>query len=56
MANTPPVERNNDPSHPAPIPMQRPASRAKMHRQHKRPRAPFLPKDHILTKHRLKPE
>ncbi len=52
----PPVPRNNDPSHPAPIPMSRPVRQPKMHRHGHKTRAPFMGKDHETTKHRLRPK
>lgn len=50
-----PTVRSNDPSHPAPIPQQRPVRQIKQHRPHRHTRAPFLPHGHVPAKHGLKP-
>jgi hypothetical protein len=50
----PPMAATAVGSHPPPIPMRNAPKRDKTHRQHVKRRAPFLPKDHVSAKHRLR--
>jgi hypothetical protein len=50
----PAAVRFNDPSHPPPIPQQRPTLPRKAHRHHRKERAPFLPEGHVAAKHGLR--
>jgi len=51
-----PAPLSAEPIHRPPIPPQNAPKRVKMHKHHVKPRAPFLPKDHVAAKHGLRPK